>query len=49
MFHPSIDRYFTPQTTHSSLAVSGGGFLAATTLVPGTSRMTWHPNAVRQV
>jgi len=29
-------RYFTPQSGHASLAVSGGCCLAATTLVPGT-------------
>jgi len=29
-------RYFTPQTVHGSLAVSGGCCLAAATLIPGT-------------
>ncbi|MFZ4874396.1 PrpF domain-containing protein [Janthinobacterium sp. Mn2066] len=29
-------RYFTPQTGHASLAVSGGCCLAAATLIPGT-------------
>lgn len=29
-------RYFTPQTAHASLAVSGGCCLAAATLIPGT-------------
>ncbi|MFV9681616.1 PrpF domain-containing protein [Pseudomonas sp. NY15367] len=29
-------RYFTPQTLHASLAVSGGCCLAAATLIPGT-------------
>ncbi|WP_431286912.1 PrpF domain-containing protein [Roseateles chitinivorans] len=29
-------RYFTPQTVHSSLAVSGGCCLAAATLIPGS-------------
>lgn len=29
-------RYFTPQTAHPSLAVSGGCCLAAATLIPGT-------------
>ena len=29
-------RYFTPQTAHASMAVSGGCCLAAATLIPGT-------------
>jgi 2-methylaconitate cis-trans-isomerase PrpF len=29
-------RYFTPQTVHGSMAVSGGCCLAAATLIPGT-------------
>jgi hypothetical protein len=29
-------RYFTPQTVHASLAVSGGCCLAAATLIPGS-------------
>ena len=29
-------RYFTPQTLHASMAVSGGCCLAAATLIPGT-------------
>lgn len=29
-------RYFTPQTAHASMAVSGGCCLAAATLLPGT-------------
>lgn len=33
--HLSV-RYFTPQTAHASMAVSGGCCLAAATLIPGT-------------
>jgi 2-methylaconitate cis-trans-isomerase PrpF len=29
-------RYFTPQSAHTSMAVSGGCCLAAATLIPGT-------------
>lgn len=47
--HPSADlavRYFTPQTGHASLAVSGGCCLASATLIPGTVAHALAPKTV---
>ncbi|OWQ90162.1 PrpF protein [Roseateles terrae] len=47
--HRSADlavRYFTPQTGHASLAVSGGCCLASATLIPGTVAHALAPKTV---